>query len=304
MKKLFSKLGYFIVSMLPGIVYILLQLTISVGVVFFLAFYISFSQADSGIDLSQGQLMQQVLDVYNGNLTLIILLVQLAGLIIFGLWYYLAYGRKNPPADREKPGIKAFVVVIVAGIFLQCFVSSILSLIDACFPNALNSYKELMEQSGLMEETLLSFLCASFLAPIGEEMLCRGITFRLAGKVSMRFWVANCIQAFAFGLIHLNLVQGCYAFFLGLVLGYIYGKYRNIFVCMLMHASVNASSHLMELLWAQFPEGSEMAVYAVGIVLSAVLLLAGYLILGKIKPLEEDGISFPATRQKWKEKAV
>ena len=54
------------------------------------------------------------------------------------------------------------------------------------------------------------------LAPVGEELVFRGLTYRFARK-ALPFWGANILQAALFGVMHLNLFQGLYAFFLGTV---------------------------------------------------------------------------------------
>lgn len=151
----------------------------------------------------------------------------------------------------------------------------------------MKSYIELMETAGLLEMNLIAFVAAGIMAPIGEEILCRGIMLRLAGKVSSKFWVANCIQALAFGIIHANLVQGTYAFLLGLVLGYIYGKYRNIWLCMLLHASVNISSNFVPYLWNVLPEQNTFLFVGLICAGSLAFIVLIYLLLGKIKPLDE-----------------
>lgn len=109
---------------------------------------------------------------------------------------------------------------------------------------------------------------------------------RLAQKVSMKFWVINCIQALAFGIIHGNLVQGTYAFFLGLVLGYVYQKYHNIWMCMLLHAVINLSSQFADWFF-ELVTGKQILPTALVCAISAVLLLISFKGMGKIRLIEE-----------------
>jgi hypothetical protein len=46
----------------------------------------------------------------------------------------------------------------------------------------------------------------------------------------MPFWVANILQAVLFGIYHMNPLQGIYAFFIGLFLGYVCHK-GEVFSC-------------------------------------------------------------------------
>ena len=236
--------------------------------------------------LTQGQLMELVQETYMANVSWIIVFYQLIGIFVFGLWYYLAYGRKKRPAGAEKPGIKELAMIVALGGFLQVFISGMLGIISEIFPDLMKEYAEIMKAAGITDMTVVVFIATVIFAPIGEELLCRGIIFRLAGKVSPKFWVANCIQALAFGIIHANLVQGTYAFFLGAVLGYIYGKYRNIWVCMLLHGAINFSSNYVTYLWDMVPEQNVMLGVSLICTLALVFIILIMKLLGKIKPLE------------------
>lgn len=283
-KSIWGKIGWFFVAILPGFLSLALQFGIAMVIMVFIGFIVGVQNADAG--LSQNELMALVSEQYMNSVGSVVLVYQVVGASVFGLWYYLAYGKKKRPQNTEKAGIKGIVILVLAGILLQIFISGALGVLDMLFPNMLQGYFEMMETVGIGEMTPLMFIATVILAPIGEEVLCRGIIFRLAGRVSSRFWVANCIQALAFGIIHANLVQGAYAFFLGLILGYVYGKYRNIWLCMLLHASVNFSSNFIDVIWGLLPESHMLPLVAIISILSLALLILFYRILGKIKPVE------------------
>ena len=142
-------------------------------------------------------------------------------------------------------------------------------------PGALEEYNELMEMAGITEFTALTIVSTAILAPLSEELACRGVIYRLAGKISPKFWVANIVQALAFGILHGNLVQGAYAFALGIILGMLYGKFQDIWLCMLLHASMNFSGILVEPFFSLFPEdiseSGGVAILAVTMVLGTAL---------------------------------
>ena len=52
----------------------------------------------------------------------------------------------------------------------------------------------------------------------------------------------NGVQAALFGIMHLNLVQGAYAFLVGLICGYLALKYKTLVASMLFHLCFNAYS--------------------------------------------------------------
>jgi hypothetical protein len=81
-------------------------------------------------------------------------------------------------------------------------------------------------------------LYSCIMAPISEELIFRGITLRQFNKC-LPFWLANILQALCFGIFHLNLIQGAYAFALALILGYVCKKSSNLCCSMLLHMLFN-----------------------------------------------------------------
>ncbi len=284
--KILRKIGWFLVAMLPMLLSIVIQF---VGLLVVLIFY-AFQEMLAG-KTGMDALMAGMLEHYMNNPLTAVLAYQLIALPVFGLWYYFAYGRKRRPESAEKPGIKGILTIVASGVLLQVLLTSVLSLLYILKPELLQGYMDMMELAGITETTWLSLLAAVIMAPLGEELIYRGIVLRLAGKVSSKFWVANCIQALAFGIFHLNLVQGIYAFFLGLILGYLYGKYHNIWICMLLHGVINLSANFSDPFFSLFPEGLEIPVCAGGFVISLGLLAVCYRVLGRIKPGEEEAVT-------------
>ncbi|MBR0533169.1 MAG: CPBP family intramembrane metalloprotease [Bacteroidales bacterium] len=90
----------------------------------------------------------------------------------------------------------------------------------------------------------------AILAPICEELLCRGNMMRgilvQKGVVKAILW-----SAFIFALIHFNPWQAIPAFILGCFFGWIYYKTHSIWACIFMHFVNNATSAALTLL---FPE--------------------------------------------------
>lgn len=271
MKNVMKKIGWIIVAFLPVLACFLLQVIVMIVAEIVLVFP-TVMQSMTGA-VSSDEMMQIVYGQVMDNLMTIQIAAQIAMLVVFGLWYYFAYGRKKRPETAEKPRGFHVALIVLLGLILQLGIGSVLYLIEIFAPKALEYYNELMELMGLGEMSLPVMIAVSIMAPLSEEVLCRGVILRLAEKVSPKFWVANVIQALAFGILHANLVQGTYAFLLGLLLGYIYGKYRNIWLCMLLHASMNCSSFIVGPFYSLFPEESLTAVFAVILVVSIPLFV-------------------------------
>ena len=90
---------------------------------------------------------------------------------------------------------------------------------------------------------ILTFISVVFLAPLFEEIMCRGLILNTMRGV-MNKWLAIVLSSLFFGLIHGNPVQIIYATALGILLGYLYVKYESILVPMLCHLVFNLTSML------------------------------------------------------------
>ena len=90
----------------------------------------------------------------------------------------------------------------------------------------------------------LEIVTTVVLAPLAEEFLFRGLCQnRLRWLFSPR--QAVIAAAILFGVYHGSLLQGMYAFALGLLLGWSYERFKNIFAPILLHMSANAMSLAM-----------------------------------------------------------
>ena len=175
--------------------------------------------------------------------------------------------------------------LLALGAVLQVAISAALTLVLPLFPQVMSDYLELMELAGMTGEVgLLTLVELAVCAPIAEEALCRGVVLEFAlrafcpqrgpaceGVPTARFWAANVIQALIFGVMHLNLVQGCYAFALGLLLGWLVRRTGDLSAAALLHMAVNGSSALVDLA-APLLDGALVPVLVVGGLVAAALV--------------------------------
>ncbi|MCL2517510.1 MAG: CPBP family intramembrane metalloprotease [Oscillospiraceae bacterium] len=88
---------------------------------------------------------------------------------------------------------------------------------------------------------LFSFaLCAALI----EEVIFRGIILKRLSKM-MKLPIVIILQALIFGVIHFDLVQGSYAFVVGLVLGLVYIWFDSIWLVIALHCTYNATSVIL-----------------------------------------------------------
>lgn len=113
--------------------------------------------------------------------------------------------------------------------------------------------------SGSILEEIVAIVIA---APLAEELMFRGLVYRgwrklLGGKMAV------VLSALFFGVYHRNVVQGLYAFLLGLLLIYVYELFETIFAPIVFHMAANAVSVYMteclDMQWVKQGLGIELA---------------------------------------------
>ncbi len=217
------------------------------------------------------EMSAQAAGFYGEYLGEILLVSQLVCLAAGVLWWSLAVGRKVRPRDKAPRG--ALWGVLPAGLGLQMTAVGLVWLQSLLWPARVEEYNEMMVQSGMGQLNWQALLATVLLAPLVEEIYCRGLMLYFAGRLTRRFWAANLLQALGFAFLHLNWVQGVYAFLCGLVLGALFGRYRRLGYCMLLHGVVNGSSVLVSLIQLLLPGGAGTMAAITG--LGVLLLMQG-----------------------------
>lgn len=95
---------------------------------------------------------------------------------------------------------------------------------------------------------IVRILALSVVVPLLEEILFRGI---ILGQlmIFMNDVLAVIISSILFGILHFNVVQFLYAFVMGLLLGYIYRKYRNPIAAWIAHGLCNLAVIILGVLY-------------------------------------------------------
>lgn len=144
--------------------------------------------------------------------------------------------RKEPLC--RKVSIGSLLYYICSGAVLNVIVSVAVSVLPT------ENYDSLMA-AVLTGSPALIFIVSGVLAPIVEEIVFRHVMLNaLEKRYNPQF--ALFMSSLLFGLAHMNIVQSAYAFILGIVLGRIYQKDRNLLPSIIVHLTINASSILYE----------------------------------------------------------
>lgn len=236
-----KKIGYFFFSFLPFFASIGLQFAAMFPIIGFTMLYVCFSALASGQKLGYNDFISQLMPIVsNQNFSMIVSLVfAVSGMLIFGFWYSRQFhgNLQFPAAQFENPQILLALVLIVPGLQIA---SSLITGVSAFFlPGWMDFYEKLMENAGFSSSpSILLILYAVLLGPIEEELTYRGVALASAQR-ALPFWAANIFQALLFAVFHMNPIQGIYAFFIGLFLGYVFYRTGSIWISSLLHMLFN-----------------------------------------------------------------
>ncbi|WP_434311337.1 lysostaphin resistance A-like protein [Hominifimenecus sp. rT4P-3] len=129
---------------------------------------------------------------------------------------------------------------------------------------------------------IVEILGVGFLVPVTEELVFRGLTMTRMEE----YWGkrnAVLLSAFVFAVIHGNFLQGLYTLPLGLMLGYVYAKYRSIAAPILFHVAANlVSVTASELGYLDFMADSEPLYWGITMGMGVVVLGVLYVIQNRI----------------------
>lgn len=262
-----KRTGYFFYSFLPLLLTMTLQFTLSIPLTAIALLGLLLSKSSGGALQNPTSVFEQLFTIigHRNFMGLYSVVYALCAVLLFGFWYfkYFKIPLKQQSKNLLSPGILVGIILMVPS--LQILTSFLTSFVAGMFPSWMEYYMKLIESSGLTDSPgALMVLYAVILGPIAEELTFRGVALESA-KRAFPFWGANILQAFLFGAFHMNMIQGIYAFFIGLFCGYVYEKGGSIYLSILLHMLFN--------MWGTFFP-SELLNFADN-VLGACLLLIG-----------------------------
>lgn len=130
---------------------------------------------------------------------------------------------------------KLVLHLIGAGMFATLGVSRFILMLP--LDGILGNYSEVKntyEAGGF----LLQLFVLGLLTPIVEELLFRGLVYKRL-KVYYDGVISAYISAIIFGIVHLNLLQGLYAFAMGIVFTFVYERCKSIYGPIIIHVVAN-----------------------------------------------------------------
>ena len=216
----------------------------------------------------------------------------LIALAIFILIFVISKKSFLKKINISLPHKSSYLPTIAIGSSGQYVTALVLGMILTILPEKwieeFNKTNEMVESAS----GFLAFFAVVILAPIFEEILCRGLILNTLRK-AMPKWVAIVLSSAIFGIIHGNPIQFIYATALGILLGWLYTKYDSILIPMLCHLVFN----LMSTINSYLDMENQIVTLIMGLIIFASVpvfaLSLVYICLKKIK--KEEAIIYETT---------
>lgn len=204
----------------------------------------------------------------------------LLAIILFGLWFLKDQNKSVNDLIIRRISLKRTCHLIAFGISACIFVNNLIELSKL---NLIFSGMNEVNTALYVPSYKLQILAIGIVIPIAEELVFRGMIYRRVRDIC-DFKRAAMISAFVFGVSHGNVVQGLYAFVIGMSLAWVYEEYHSILAPILLHVTVNLCS-----IWMTFLMGKYEAINK-GISFIIMTTISGILVFwfaGKTK--QEEG---------------
>lgn len=179
--------------------------------------------------------LQQMMEV---NASYITVASAVMAVIFFGRMYLK---ERNSFLKENNKEINTFVM-IAFGVMLSMAAGSILSAMN--IDNIYGSYEK--TSSLLLNGNIVYRLFAlGVITPAAEEIIFRGLVFNRVKKQYGSLY-GIVVSSVMFGVFHFNLVQGLYAFIIGMAFAYCYELTGDLKVPVYMHMSINVLTVLSD----------------------------------------------------------
>lgn len=160
----------------------------------------------------------------NSNAILIIIFTMLLLMPIF----YKAFKKYKVKSKLE---LKKVIISILIGISISLIYNIIILNINIIFP-----FTDAFKENNIF--ILTNLICSGVCGPILEEFLFRGIVYNKLKEFNKQKSSA-LITSLIFALVHFDIANSIYAFFVSLVFIYLYEKYKSLKYPIIMHMSLN-----------------------------------------------------------------
>jgi len=168
-------------------------------------------------------------------------MVRMAGMTLGGVAVYPYYVKEKAENMKKSLSLRMGMALVLCGALLSLGINYLFAAIG--FTESSDGYQQVAEVQFALP-LWLAFVFYGILSPIVEEMVFRGIACnRLCQNTSPVIGIVG--SALLFGAFHGNVVQMLYGTLMGVVMGYVYGRYHNLTAPVLVHSAANVAIYVI-----------------------------------------------------------
>jgi len=226
----------FFLSIIPAVMFLLMEYAVTIMA---MLAYMFLNMSIKGMSFDEILEELMVLAGDPNFSTGIMIIFECFILVGYGFWYYKVTSKSEHvflPKNANTLSVCSILLLSVGMVVIIFFVTYIEDLIN---PAWLDTFETIMEDAGLAGDmSIWAVIYACIIAPVTEELIFRGLVQHYACK-AFPVWFAIVYQAILFGIFHMNMYQGIYAFAAGLFMGFIAWYGGNIMWSVLLHMVYN-----------------------------------------------------------------
>lgn len=218
----------------PMLIHLAVTFVLCFAYMFLASFWIGFKNAGN-VDVVA--VTQQVMESYTKHALYLLLLTSVICIPVFTL-LCRADRKREQNVRKAETSKMAWILLVILAVALCVSLNLLIGI--SGLEKYSKSYQEVantLYSGGIV----LELLAVGILGPICEELVFRGLMFRrLCGY--MKPIIAVLVSALMFGIYHGNIVQGVYAFFLGMIMALCCQRFNTLWAPIVIHVAANITS--------------------------------------------------------------
>lgn len=195
----------------------------------------------------------------------------LAAIFFLVRMYFRDYKKRRFVFDKRSVTLPCWFLLVPAGIFASLAGNMLMNVSDLAEMS--ESFQE-SEQLLFSGPFIIQIIGIGIIIPACEELVYRGLIY-MRMRQYLNVNLAIVVSALFFGVIHGNLVQGIYAFLVGILFAYAYEKYGSLKAPVILHISANMLSLGLTVVNPSFDSRSML----LGIGAAAVVLCLAFVLV-------------------------
>jgi len=278
------KIKSFLVSIMYIVIAFVVQMVVAVigGIVISVKYV-----AKQDISALENYGTEQVGTITNeimANMNYILLVSSILTVLVFMLIYKLRKKKVSEEILLKNTKGRNYAVALLLGVSVWLFNIGFVSLLNEAglFKGSFTAMEKTLSFIGV-NNVFISILVVGIVAPFAEEFLFRGMIFKTLSK-SMSIPAVIIIQGVLFGIYHMNLVQGLYATFLGILFGYVTFKTKSLWPAIIMHMVNNTVATIAPLILGESFE--TLSSFIILLIIGFIITVVGTVLIKRNNPNE------------------